>query len=96
MALEKHITTRELLRSFKKYKEMLLSGEIMHVVISVGNGEELEVKKHTKGLSGSEFVRRVQALKKPIHMERPEGIFDDFMERIEKRRAESFEPVNND
>ena len=48
MALEKYITTRELLRGFKKYKEMLLSGKVTSIVISVGNGEELEMTMRRK------------------------------------------------
>lgn len=86
MATEKHITTRELLRGFKKYKEMLLSGKVMHIVISLGSGEELEVTKRQKGLSGKELARRIRTLKKPIYIERPIGLFDEIIERAEQRR----------
>lgn len=88
MASEKYITTRELLRGFKKYKELLLSGKVMHLVISLGDGKELEVRERRKGLSGREFAERIRALKKPIHIERPVGLFDDFEERLEKRMSQ--------
>jgi len=86
MVTEKYITTRELLRGFKKYKEMLLSGKVMHLVISIENGQELEVTKRQKGLSGKELARRIRALKKPIHIERPVRLFDEILERAEQRR----------
>ena len=86
MVTEKYITTRELLRGFKKYKEMLLSGKVMHLVISIENGQELEVTKRQKGLSGKELARRIRALKKPIHIERPVGLFDEILERAEQSR----------
>jgi hypothetical protein len=86
MALEKRITTRELLRSFKKYKELLLSGRVFHLFISVGNGEEFELVHRRKGLTGAELARRIRALKRPLHIERPIGLFDEILERAEQRR----------
>ena len=88
MALEKYITTRELLREFKKYKEMLLSGKIMHLVIALGDGKELEVRERKKGLSGKEFAERIRALKKPIRIERPVDLFEDFEKRLERRLSD--------
>jgi len=86
MALEKHITTREFVRNLKKYKEMLLSGKVMHLVISLDDGEALEVKRRHKGLTGKELAERIRSMKKPIHIERPVGFLDDIVERAERRR----------
>ncbi len=88
MLNERIITTREFLRNFKKFRDMLTSGNAKQISVSAG-GEVLEVKLRSHpALTGAELARRVQSLKNPIRIERPD-IFSGFMERIEKRKKEA-------
>jgi hypothetical protein len=88
MTRDQNVTIREFLRNFKEFKDSLLNGNVMHVLINVGNGERLKVEREPKGLTGKELVRRIRSLNKPIRIERPD-IFEGFLERIEKRKKDS-------
>src|SRR5205823_14909003 len=43
MALQQHVTTRELLRNFRGLKDLLLQGKVQHLVVEVGGDRQLEL-----------------------------------------------------
>lgn len=78
MALEKRITTRELLRSFKKYKEMLLQGKMHCVFVNVDRERRLRLSVDEKVSTGEDIARAFSSLKKPIRIKRTH-IFDELL-----------------
>ncbi len=78
MELEKHITTRELLRNFKKYKEMLQEGSLHVVYIKVDGGKELKMSAPPKG-NGAAILKAIEALPRPIHIKRNPKLFNDLI-----------------
>ena len=73
------ITTRQLLREFKKYREMMQRGELQSLSVDVGNNQELNITIRNKGKTGSALIEALSDIG-PIHITRPEGLFDDLLE----------------
>ena len=79
MLEEKHVNTRELLRNFRKYKEMLQAGKIHVVHISVDDGQGLQLFAEGKRGNAVEIVERIRALKKPIRIKRNPKLFNTLI-----------------
>ena len=78
MPQEKHITTRELLRNFRKYKEMLQAGTVHVVYVKIGDEEELTMLPPKRKGNGADIMKAIRALKKPIRIVRDNTVFDGF------------------
>lgn len=76
---EKHVNTRELLRNFRKYKQMLQTGAVHIVYITVDDGQELTMTVQKKVKSGAELVKRIRAMPHPIHIKRHPKLFNDLI-----------------
>ena len=78
MSHAKRITTRELLRNFKSLKDQLLTGSVHHLVIDIGNEQELELSMRKKSNTGENLAHAIQAMKKPITVKRID-VFDELL-----------------
>ncbi len=72
MQKELTITTRELLREFKTYKDMIQERRVDKLFVGIGNGKKLEVTLKENKSSARNLVAAVRALKMPIKVKRPE------------------------
>lgn len=90
MALEKHITTREFVRNLKKYKDLFRKGKLYVLSLPLDPGRTLKITidDQSKAKTGKELAALFRSLPHPIHIERPVGLFDDIIERAEKRRLD--------
>lgn len=79
MPQEKHVTTRELLRNFRKYKRMLQNGTLHIVYIKVDDGKELELSSPAKRGTGAEIMKAIRAMPRPIHIKRNPKLFNDLI-----------------
>lgn len=88
MALEKHITTREFVRNLKKYKDLFRKGKLYVLSLTLDPERVLKitVEDKSKAKTGRELAALFRSLSRPIHIERPKDLFDDIIERTEKRR----------
>ena len=77
---EPRITTRELLRNFRKYKELLQSGKIHVVHIKLDDDQELELS--SKKGNGALIMQKIRALKRPIHIKRDPKLFDSLFRTL--------------
>ncbi len=82
---EKHVNTRELLRNFRKYKEMLRTGSLHVIYIKVDDGEELELYAHGKKGNGAAIVEKIRALKRPIRIVRDPALFDGLLRTLPRK-----------
>ena len=78
MSLEKRITTRELLRNFRKYKDELRTGTVHYLRVVIDNGEEITMTVQKKRNTGADIAKAMRALPHPIHIERTH-IFDELL-----------------
>lgn len=72
MQKELTITTRELLREFKTYKDMIQERRVDKIFVGIGNGEKLEVTLKENKSTARSLIAAIDALDEPIHVERPE------------------------
>jgi hypothetical protein len=70
MSRNRRIRTRELLRNFRSLKELLLSGSIQHLVIDVGNEQELELSLRGHTNTGEHLAHLLTETKKPHRISR--------------------------
>jgi len=75
------ITTRELLRDFKKYKTLLKDKKVGTIVLPIENGEKINISLAEKTNTGRNIAKAIRAIKKPIEVTRPKGLFDDLFTR---------------
>lgn len=75
---EKHVNTRELLRNFREYKELLRSGVVRVIYINVGHHQEITMTMPRKK-SGAELAKRIRELHHPIHIKRHPKLFNDLI-----------------
>ena len=83
MELERRVTTRELLRNFRKYKELLQSGKIHVVHIKLDDDQELELSAQ-RG-NGARIMQKIRALKRPIRITRDPELFNGFIRPLPRR-----------
>ncbi len=88
MSHEKHITTREFVRNLKKYKDLFRQGKLYILSLPLDEDRNLKitVEGKKKARTGKEIAELFRSLPRPIHIERPVGLFDDIIKRAEKRR----------
>ncbi len=79
MELEKHITTRELLRNFRKYKQMLQEGSVHLIHIKVDGGKELTLAPAKTGKTGADLAKAIRAMPRPLHIKRNPKLFNDLI-----------------
>ena len=75
MLKESKVTTRDFLRNFKKYKDMISEGEIDKIFITVG-AEEFELTKKKKEGNGKEIAEFFRNLSKPVKIKRYPELFN--------------------
>ena len=80
MGPERRVTTRELLRNFRKYKELLQSGKIHVVYIRLDDDQELELSAQ-KG-NGARIMQKIRALERPIRITRDPALFDTLIRTL--------------
>jgi hypothetical protein len=82
MKKEVQITTRKLLREFKKHKEMLLSGEISDLILPIENDRKIIISLEPKGNS-KEIMEALRKIKRPRKkLKRPVGVFDNLFKNF--------------
>ena len=75
---EKRVTTRELVRNFRKYKELLNSGKLQIVYIKVDGGE-LELSAPKKKGNGADIMKAIRAMPYPLKIKRNPKLFNDLI-----------------
>jgi hypothetical protein len=90
MALEKRITTREFVRHTKRYKDLFLAGKL-HVLLLPLDGEQyLRItvdSQRKKARTGRELAALFRSLPRPITIERPQWMWDEWERQLKKRRS---------
>ena len=81
MTLVKEVPTRDLLRNFKKYKEMLIQGKIKHIVLPVDKENKLEITLRKEMNTGMNIAEMFSNLLAPIEIERTDIIDELIMKR---------------
>ena len=76
---EKHVTTRELLRNFRKYKQMLQTGALHVVYIKVDGDQELTMTAKKSGKTGADLIKAIEAMPYPLHIKRHPKLFNDLI-----------------
>ncbi|GEM_PF-4152746 len=78
MSTTLQVSTRQLLRNFKDYKELLLNGKVESFEVPVDHGREITVALKKKNSTGKEIAEQFMKLKKPIQFKRWD-IFKGFL-----------------
>ncbi len=74
------VSTRQFLRNFKNYKELLRSRKVESFTIPIDSHEEMSVTLKKSNNTGENIARVFEALKKPIHIKR-RNIFEGLFSR---------------
>lgn len=74
----KRIKTRELLRSFKTFKDLLKNGHLQHLYIDIDGDRDLELSMQPKQHTGEQIAAYLRAHPKPVTVQRTH-IFDELL-----------------
>ncbi len=75
----KELTTRELLRNFKKYKKEISEGAIESILIKMHEGDDLIMSLNKKNGNGQKILDCLRKMPNPIKINRKPELFEEFI-----------------